>query len=509
VLDLYRKALPMRLLDRFGPAIIAVVAAALILVGANFGWQIITAQPPADGKQPQKAAEVPQGEKRSFAAAVEEMQKQVVERSKDQTSIVQIHVKASISSGVGWEIRTSEAIHGERVEHYSTDWPAIQPLLAQIAASGPKTITASIEALSPNAATRLEANQLVNECKRAGFSTVDYQGPALFLGGAADPWKADVFNAPIFHHRIDLKRGAEFLPDWTNGWAVQGNTFIKLDETRAKLLAIETAQRIGGAKGPAAMMVEQHNAARERQKSMPIDKPASPLTEIAKQIDAHQRLEIGNQATIRVVMNPNYQPVLDIRQKFPRGEATTLTSGVKAYATLVTRVAKVGTRMEVRVGTVDDKNVALQTQLVDPLAVNAVLNACRRSGIEEISYWGQKIITGSEESYTFLNYSGQTDSLPILKIVMPLRNMEGDLPEEANGWATVRMPTHTYVVKAKDRERLVESLTMKRGDVRHDQEVQRLAKLPLDELEKELAKKPSLLRDRWRKSVEEVKAKLK
>ena len=35
----------------------------------------------------------------------------------------------------------------------------------------------------------------------------------------------------------------------------------------------------------------------------------------------------------------------------------------------------------------------------------------------------------------------------------------------------------------------------------------RLAALPLDELERELAKKPSLLRNRWRKSVEEFKAK--
>jgi hypothetical protein len=39
--------------------------------------------------------------------------------------------------------------------------------------------------------------------------------------------------------------------------------------------------------------------------------------------------------------------------------------------------------------------------------------------------------------------------------------------------------------------------------------VAQLAKLPLDELEKELAKEPSLLRTRLKERVEEAKAKLK
>jgi Tfp pilus assembly protein PilN len=51
--------------------------------------------------------------------------------------------------------------------------------------------------------------------------------------------------------------------------------------------------------------------------------------------------------------------------------------------------------------------------------------------------------------------------------------------------------------------------TLKSSDDSHEAEVARLVALPLDDLERELAKKPSLLRNRWRKSVEEAKAKAK
>jgi len=53
------------------------------------------------------------------------------------------------------------------------------------------------------------------------------------------------------------------------------------------------------------------------------------------------------------------------------------------------------------------------------------------------------------------------------------------------------------------------AVSAKSSDDSHDAEVARLLALPLDELERELAKKPSLLRNRWRKSVEEAKAKAK
>jgi RNA polymerase sigma factor (sigma-70 family) len=62
-LELYRKALPMRWLDRFGPLLSSVVAATLILVGANFGWQMLSAQPPsggAEGEASKKEDQAPQ-----------------------------------------------------------------------------------------------------------------------------------------------------------------------------------------------------------------------------------------------------------------------------------------------------------------------------------------------------------------------------------------------------------------------------------------------------------------
>jgi len=52
--DLFRKAQPMNVLHRAGPAVGAVVAVALVMVGVAFGWNLIEAQ--ESGKEPQSEA---------------------------------------------------------------------------------------------------------------------------------------------------------------------------------------------------------------------------------------------------------------------------------------------------------------------------------------------------------------------------------------------------------------------------------------------------------------------
>ena len=66
-----------------------------------------------------------------------------------------------------------------------------------------------------------------------------------------------------------------------------------------------------------------------------------------------------------------------------------------------------------------------------------------------------------------------------------------------------------WVVKASERDHFVQSLVPRRGlgSANLDDQIARLAKLPLGELEKELAKEQPALQRGLRKRVEEARAK--
>jgi RNA polymerase sigma factor (sigma-70 family) len=116
-LHFYRKAVPMRFLDRFSPAVGAVIAAVLILVGAAFGWQLISAQQPNDAKQPPQAAFRPA--KKSFAAAVQELQGNDDPASGKKTSFVQFRISPPRMKDAKppWTIQVVESFAGEKVEN--------------------------------------------------------------------------------------------------------------------------------------------------------------------------------------------------------------------------------------------------------------------------------------------------------------------------------------------------------------------------------------------------------
>jgi RNA polymerase sigma factor (sigma-70 family) len=525
VLDLYRKALPMRLLDRFGPAIIAVVAAVLILVGANFGWQIITAQPPADAKQPPKAA--PQGAKKLFAAAVDEIQGKKKEPTQTQQTVVRFQMQAVASNNperrktFPWDIKVKEVIGGIEVVHFINTWEAIPVLLKQIASSGHKRIDVT---LAPEAVTRLEANQILNACKRAGFEQVGYNGPKPFLGTQGDLTNASGVDVPSIDLTLDLIQMQELLPDWTNGWVVNGGQVSRLkgEENVWFVNPFDLHQIImsfGGARGPAAGLLE---FAEERIKSQQealgggggglggdFKKAVPPTSDLIRQIEKHQRAAAAPR--IIITMLPKQPPAggsitqVSNEQKFASGDTWVQSPVIGPAGELIRRslTTKTG-RVEIKTGLAGN-----QGPIVNPLDVNLVLNACKRAGAKSVEYSGQKIVTGTGKEYAFEAFLGRPNGLPIVNVSFSLENLEGDLPDETNGWSVVRVGGTVYIVSDEARKKELQSMTTSSGELRGDPEVMRLAKLPRDELERELAKKPSLLRDRFRKSVEEVKAKLK
>ncbi len=98
-LDLYRKAVPMRLLDRFGPALTAVAAAVLILVGASFGWHMINRAAAGGnevfaecgGRFDRSCADA----EKSFAAAVQDLQGKSSKSPGGKASSVHLQIKAA------------------------------------------------------------------------------------------------------------------------------------------------------------------------------------------------------------------------------------------------------------------------------------------------------------------------------------------------------------------------------------------------------------------------------
>jgi len=516
VLDLYRKALPMRLLDRFGPAFAALAAAVLIMFGAAAGWQLVKGQPPGEGKQTQ-AATSPQvsGKKKSFAGAIDEAQRRSAPEgagNQSTSAVVQITVAGRAQSDARgtrtyWDIRVSEVIDGESIEHRMAAWPAIQPLLKQIAEGGVKAISAKV---LPDPVTRLEANQLINDCKRAGFTHVDYNGPALFLGREDDSWKASAHDVSTVNLNIDLAKSGGFLPDWTNGWIVYEDKFFQVgtDRPAANQVLEKVLMDSGGASGPAAEFVETlAKQARMEPATLSTAKAAS-ATELAKQIDAQQRHDRSAQMTITLT-SINDRTEFGLLQQFARGWATTSASKPGVFRRLVARTARyAGGRVEIRSGEVErrsNQGPGARFPFVNPLHINGVLNACRSSNIAEVHYWGQKIFTGAESPFSFAPYTGQEGALPIVNLILSLKDLEGDLPDESNGWTYVQGNSRCHVVREADRERLMESLRPKNEAVTYDAEVVRLARLPLDAFEHELAKKPRLLQNRFRQAVEEAK----
>jgi hypothetical protein len=408
---------------------------------------------------------------------------------------------------VTWDIRIAEVVNGEKVEHTMADWGAIRPILKQLADSGSKSVQVSFAASYD--VTRLEANQIVNDCKRAGFPAIEYHGPTLFLGRADDSWKADANEVSSAHFDAGFRNSDGYLPDWTNGWMVLDKTFVHFGETKpARNEAMDRSiRKVGGKRGPAAELLESWDAKKrfvEMKEASPSKPP--PLSEMSKQIDMRQRSGQGPKTTVELVNGQNNRPQLRILQQFPRGETTASTYGVNAFAPLVQRVARfAGQRIDVRIDHVDSKQNGNTSYMVNPLHVNTVLNACRRAGLAEVHYWGQKIVTGAEHEYSFPNMTGQSDSLPFVKFVLSLRELEGDLPDESNGWITMPVSNRVYVLKAENREKLLERLSPKPEGL--EAKVAQLAKLSPEELAKVLAKEPSLLRERLRKSVEDYKAK--
>jgi RNA polymerase sigma factor (sigma-70 family) len=495
-LDLYRKAVPMRLLDRFGPAIGAVVAAVLILVGAAFGWQIITAQQPNGAIQPPQAAAQPA--KKSFAAAVQELQGNDDPASGKKTSFVQFRISPPRMKDAKppWTIQVVESFAGEKVENTISAWPAIEPFLRQIA-----TDKRSIDVdLTPSAVSRLEANQIVNICKRVGFEMIDYRGPELFIGGEGDRWESDGSSNPVAF-RASLINAESDLPDWTNGWAVKEgkiHRYSDLAKEGGASMAVDLAQ---GEFGPA------FEKARENRNQVDEKKEALAPTDLGKRLGGLQQSLRSTAPSVQMVRSGTTDELCVLTQLFGVGYVQSKTTSVEAFKALLTRTAKAkgGGRFDVRVGQPDVVQSNAASSSSNPLLVNTMLNALKKGGATEIHYWGQPLFSGyGEEAIgkVFPKFQSST-----VRLILQPQSLDGDLPDESNGW-TVIDSDKWQVIKASDRDRVLQ-LQKTKDAPRHDEEVARLAKLPLDEFERELAKKPSQLRNRWRKSVEEAKAKLK
>jgi len=510
--ELYRKAQPMRLLHRAGPVVAALLASLIIMLGAQAGWHWLQAQTPEN-----------QGKKKRFAAAVEEMQRQKPPQEAESKSsvVLQVSVRQSMRAAkVGdpptevrrAEFKVHEVLNGANVEHSFMEWSAMIPLLTQIAQFGSESIDVDV---NTGQMSRLEVNQIFNNCKRAGFKTINYQGPQLYLGRPEDPVKS-VGAVPSVKFTADLSESKEYLPDWTNGWYVNQEGAMTyydrrtLPRSKPLELAIEAS---GGEKGPAFELLETFEAEEGKRLVKERERRNYSVSDLAKQIDAQQNERYAH-VEIRLSATEANVTRMAVTQKFARGWATTLTTGSNAFAPLVKRItAGAHRRIDLNVGMVGTSSGSSGIRnwaAVDPLHVNLVLNACKKSGVDKVHYWGQEIVSGEKSEHSLPNPINENES--IVRSVLSLDEVEGFLPEESNGWATVRGPGRTYVVKAADRAKLLERFSPKppgvEGVERFEAKVAELAKLSPAELEKEIAKEPSLLRTRLKKRVEEVKAKM-
>ena len=495
-LDLYRKAVPMPLLDRFGPAVTAVVAAGLILVGAAFGWQIITAQQPASsdvsGQTTQTPSTQPPGKKKSFAAAVQELQGKGSSSSDRKTSFVQLRIKPN-KSETPWAIDVVESFGGGKVEHTISAWMAIEPFLRQISAD---KRSIDVELSSTNV-SRLEANQIVNVCKRAGFEMIDYRGPELFLGGDGDQWDSDGSSNPVAF-RASLLDESSDLPDWTNGWAVKDgkiHRYSNLAKDGSAMLAVDNAH---GEIGPAFAR------ARELRKQPAEKKESLAPTDLGKRLSQLQQSLRSGTPSVQMTNSGANHELCFLVQRFGVGTVQSKTTSLEAFLSLLTRTAKAvdGGRFDVRIGQPEVVQTSAVSPSSNPLSVNAALNALKKGSAVEIHYWGQPLFSGIGGEANGMDFPRSAVNPETVRLILQPQGFDGDLPDASNGWKAIDSGGRWQVIRFPSQNRIVE-------DRRYDEEVARLAKLPLDELEKELAKKPSLLRDRWRKSVEEAKLRAK
>jgi RNA polymerase sigma factor (sigma-70 family) len=514
--ELYRKAQPMKILHRSGPVAGALLAAVLIMIGGVTGWQWLQAQTDEQKEEPETKTTVvqPQGKKKSFAAAVEEMQKGTAPDAGIEQAEVRLEIKSRFGSGnesfARWETEAFETLDGALVRHTINSWSSIPPILKQIAAESSDTIKVK---LVPAAVTRLEANQIVNTCKLAGFKSINYHGPQLFLGRDNESWKAAGINVPVVEFTADLTKSDGQLPDWTNGWQVRNSALVhydvrmKLEKTDAIAQMISAA---GGRNGPAAGLHERFERPDEEQKRSAQGSGAT-YSEFVKQIEERQRREGRVKSSLEIVSGRNLTATMYLIQECGTGDAVTFATSSKSFAKLIQRAALATTdSLSIRVGNSTREPARPPIRLVDPLEVNLVLDACRQAGIKAIDYAGQKILTGAENEYLMCSEMGISCSLPIVKAVIRLQDLEGDLPMHSNGWRFGNVKDQYYVVRAERQDLMVARLEKERAfqpmpvpAANEREEIERLAKLSADDFEKELAKKPSLLRERWKKSVEE------
>ena len=507
VLDLYRKALPMRLLDRFGPAFAALAAAILIMFGAAAGWQLVKGRPPGEGRQTQARTDqdVDKRQKKSLAKAVEEMQ------TATAPSLAPPRVQLKIGPPMEglkqqpkdfpWSIAVLEEVAGARVFHTPQSWLAIEPLLKQIASGGAKQIEV---ALDPDIVGRLEANQVVNICKRAGFSTLDYRGPRLFVGEKDDPGKSlakDAFQS-VLH--VDLSHAAGDLADWTNGWWSDGFS-IHFQTTESQPgFSDSRLKSLGGVRGPAAELLAK--SFRHIAKG---DVP--PSSDLAKQLETVQRALGGVGATAQITGDLG-RAYLMLHQVFGAGDVVSFVDVGPGSDLLMARAAVLSKeKIDVIVG--EDPQSAKELLWINPLQVNRVLNACKRGGLRRVHYFGQKLFTGDKAPTPYVHGNPIRNKTLIVRLTLDFGDFEGELPDDHNGWVLVQAPpkigepTTYWALKSDDREKFLESLRPKDEAPTFDAEIARLAKLQPDEFEKEIAKKPRLLQNRFRKAVEEAKTK--
>ena len=457
VLELYRKARPMRLLDRVGPAVAGMAAAVLIMFGGFAGWQLITAQPPAEAKgNPPSQAAAPSDAKKSFAAAVDELQTGKPETAAKAKWLAQLHIKSARSfggaQGFPWSITLTETIDGAKVEHFIHSWPSLEPFLRQV------TLTQQVlqVLLEHDAVSRLEANQVVNVAKRAGFKTLDYRGPPLFGGRDGDSMNAFADKLDMQAIQANLTDASNPFPDWTNGWGVDVGRIVRLDDDAANVTWAEVGAGVDSVRpeGPAALI----SAIRRMNKTNVAGKKTRAVLEKAA---VEQEAAV---CTRRVVSVSAYlqakEPGVSLEQQFKTGAVGSRTGDIGAAAVILERTAKAtgGGRFDVRVGPTDTLQAETTRETtVNPLFVNRLLNALKRGGAAEIHYWGQQLFTGQRDYSPGI----KTDApRKVVKLVLQPQRLDGELPDEGNGWVTFYWTPAggAFILRATDRNEFAERM---------------------------------------------------
>src|SRR5262249_50879590 len=131
------------------------------------------------------------------------------------------------------------------------------------------------------------------------------------------------------------------------------------------------------------------------------------------------------------------------------------TSDDGAAATFVDRLLRFekGGRFDVAVGNVLPDGRMASGSIVDPLHVNRILNALKRGGVDEVHYSGQQIFTGQPADGMPFNFTKASTNKPMVRMTLRPKDLEGELPDSANGWTWVYRDDGYWVVKESERER--------------------------------------------------------